>query len=218
MVQAARLAIDRVHARRHAREAAACIERLFRQFHSKPRGVRKGFDAARFAALLCHAIERHFRCFDLFLRRGGGAGIHGVGGELSTHADQFAQQRQIVNLPGKIARADQRRTRSCELGEIGGAAELPHGLIRIKHRFERDRVRHHVAVCQQQDGIINAAMNGFKKMFGAQRELDILNQPVVDHERAEQRRFRLHIMGQGLGDVGLFGNNAQMFSHGCLVG
>ena len=38
--------------------------------------------------------------------------------------------------------------------------------------------------------------SGSKKWSGLQLELDVLDQPVVDHQRAEQRRLRLDILGR----------------------
>ena len=39
--------------------------------------------------------------------------------------------------------------------------------------------------------------SGSKKWCGLQLELDVLDQPVVDHQRAEQRRLRLDILREG---------------------
>ena len=114
-------------------------------------------------------------------------------------------KRQIVDLLGEVAGADDRRARAGQLGEIGGAAQLLHLLVRLEQRPERDRRGDHVAVEQPQDLLVDAPVQRLEEMLGAQLELDVLGQPVVDHQRAEQGRLGLDIVraGPGLGGRGV---------------
>ena len=47
---------------------------------------------------------------------------------------------------------------------------------------------------QPQDLLVDPAVQRLEEMLGAELELDVLGQPVVDHQRAEQRRLRLDIV------------------------
>ena len=57
--------------------------------------------------------------------------------------------------------------------------------------------------------------SGSKKWCGFKPELDVLDQPVVDHQRAEQRRLRLDILRErrGRGRVGGL-VDSEDFGHG----
>ena len=198
MMQAAGLGVERVEPGGDPGKAAAGVERLFGHLDRRGRRLGEGLDAALAAAFLGDPVERRLGILDLAL------GIDLVGGverlldHLAADADQGAQQREIVDLLGEIARADDRRARAGELGEIGRAAELLHLLVRLEHRPQRHRAGDHVAIEQAQDLLVDAAVQRLEEMLGAQLELDVLGQPVVDHQRAEQRRLGLDIVGQGL--------------------
>ncbi len=213
MVQAAGLCVNAFNARGDARQAAPGIQRLFRQFHRHAGGLTKAFGAARFAALFGHAIERHFRLFDLLGRQHIFAGIQGAGRHVTPHAHQFAQQGEIIDLLGKITRPQKRGARACQLRQIRRPTQRLHGFIGFKHRLERHGVSDHRPVDQPHDGIVNAAMDRFKEMFGPQFQLNILCHAIVDHQRAQQRGLCLDIMGQlhcGFGIV----NQSDRIGHG----
>jgi hypothetical protein len=52
---------------------------------------------------------------------------------------------------------------------------------------------------QAQYLLVDAAVERLEEMLRPQLQLDVLGEPVVDHQSAEQGRLRLHIVGQGLG-------------------
>jgi hypothetical protein len=86
-----------------------------------------------------------------------------------------------------------------QLREIGGAADFLHRLVGVEQRLQRDRVGDHVLVGGAQDGVVDAAVQRLEEMFGPELELDVLDQPVVDHQRAQQRGLRLDVAGQLVG-------------------
>jgi hypothetical protein len=105
-----------------------------------------------------------------------------------------------------------------ELGEVGGAAKLLHLLVRLEQRPQGHRRGDHVAVDELQYLLVDAGVERLVEMVGPELELDVLGQPVVDHQRAEQRRLRLHVLGQ----CGRFGRRRagqteDVFGHGGLV-
>ena len=143
-----------------------------------------------------HAVERHFRRFDLFRRQNGFAGVQRPGRHLAADAHQFAQQGEIINLRCKIPRAEQGRARSGQLRQISWPTKGFHRLIGLKHRLKRDRGRHHGSIHQLHDRIINPAVHRLKKMFGAQLQLHILCHAIVDHQRTQKGGLCLNIMGK----------------------
>ena len=60
------------------------------------------------------------------------------------------------------------------------------------------------AVGDAQDRIVDAAVERLEEMLRAELELDVLDQPVVDHQRAKQRGLGLDILGKR-GGRGRFG-------------
>ena len=112
--------------------------------------------------------------------------------------DQSTKQGQVVNLRGEIARADHRRAGPGQLGEIGRPADLLHRLVRFEDRLQRDRIGDHILVGHAQDRFVDAAMQRLEEMVRLQAQLDVLDQPVVDHQRAKQRRLRFDILGKVL--------------------
>ena len=198
---------------------AARVERLLGHLHRQPRRLAEGLDAALLAALLGDAVERDLGGLDLRLGIDRLAGIERLLDHLAADSDQLAQQRQIVDLLGEVARPDQRRAGAGELGEIGRPAALAHPLVGIEHWSQRHRARDHVAIHHAQDRLVDAGVERLVEMIGAQLELDVLDQPVVDHQGAEQRRLRLDVAGER-GRVAATphgGHESDGFGHGALV-
>jgi len=105
--------------------------------------LAKAFGAALFPALFRHAVERHFCLFDLLGWLDIFAHVERAACHIAAHAHQLTQQSKVINLLGKVARAQKCRARPCQLRQIGRAAQRLHGLILLKHRLQSDGVRHH---------------------------------------------------------------------------
>jgi hypothetical protein len=206
MVEAAGLGVDRLEAGGDARQAAAGVERLFRHLHGKPGGLGKALHGAFGAAFLRDPVERRLGLLDLALGIDVLAGVEGLFDHLAADADQRPEQRQLVDLAGEIARADDRRAAAGQLGEVGRPAQLLHLLVRLEQRPQGDRRGDHVAVDELQDLLVDAGVERLEEMLGPQSELDVLGDPVVDHQRAEQRAFRLDVVRKsrafGCGRIG----------------
>ena len=199
VVQAAGLGVERVEAGGEAGQAAAGVERLLGHLHGHPGRHREALHRAFAAALLGDPVERRLGILDLALGIDLVAGVERLLDHLAADPDQRAQQGEIVDLLGEIARADDRRAAAGQLGEIGRPAELLHLLVRLEQRPQSHRAGDHVAVEQAQDLLVDPAVQRLEEMLGPQLELDVLGEPVVDHQRAEQGGLRLDILGQGLG-------------------
>ena len=117
--------------------------------------------------------------------------------ELAADADEGAEQREIVDLSGKIAGADDCRARARKLGEISRAADFLHPLVGLEQRLQGDWIGDAVAVGEPQDRFVDAPVQRLEEMMRLELELDVLDQPVVDHQRAEQRGFGLDILREG---------------------
>ena len=117
--------------------------------------------------------------------------------EVAAHANEGAKQREVVDLSGKVAGADHRSTRSRQLGKVGRTADFLHPFVGFEQRLEGDGVGDAIAVGELEDGLVNAAVQRLEEMKRLQFELDVLDQAVVDHQRAEQGRFRLDVLRKG---------------------
>ena len=161
----------------------------------------EGLDRARDLALLGDLVQRELRRLYLRQRSDIGRGIKGARRHVATDADHLAEQRQVVDLLGEVARRDQRAGLLGQLGEVSGAADLLHRLVALEQRLQGDRGGDHVAIRQRQDLLVDAAVQRLVEMLRSKLEHDVLDEPVVDHQRAEQRRLRLQVLGQrgGLG-------------------
>ncbi len=150
-VHAAHLGVDAVEPGGDARDMPARIERALGILDRLGRRLEEALDRALFAALLRHPVERDLGLLDLRLGIDLVGGVHRALDHPAPDADQRAQQREIVDLRGEVARADQRRARAGELRQIGGAAELLHRLVGLEQRAQRHRVGDHVLVDDAQD-------------------------------------------------------------------
>ena len=194
---------------------AAAVERRLGHLEGFLRRIAEALDLAFAAALLGDLVELAFGALDLGQRRDVLGGVERAFDHVAPDPDQGAQQRQVVDLRGEVAGADDRRAGAGQLGEIGRPADLLHRLVALEHRLQRDRVGDHVLVGHPQDGLVDAAVQRLEEMVGSKPDLDVLDQPVVDHQRAEQRRLRLDILGER-GGCGRFrpASDSNDFGHG----
>ena len=160
-------------------------------------GLYRAGDFARLGNL----VERHFGGFDLLERLHIDRGVSGGHRHFATDADELAQQREVIDLLGEIASGDERARMLRQSGEIGGAAELNDRRIGLEQWFQRDRGGGHLAVAELEDRLVDAAVQRLGEMLRAEYHHDVFDQPVVDHQRAEQRLLGLEILRQG-GDIG----------------
>ena len=167
--------------------------------HGHPRRHREALHRAFAAALLGDPVERRLGILDLALGIDLVRGVERLLDHLAPDADQRAKQGEIVNLLGEIARADDRRAAAGQLGEIGGPAHLLHLLVGLEQGPQRHRAGDHVLVEQAQDLLVDPPVQRLEEMLGPELELDILGEPVVDHQRAEQARPRPRHSGAATG-------------------
>ncbi len=192
-----------------ARQRAARIERGLGDQQRFLGGVGEGLDLAFAPALLGDLVELGLGAFDLFERLDVLRRVERSGDEVAADRDQAAEQREIVDLRGEIARRDQRRARAGELGEVGRPADLPHRLVGLEQGLQGDRIGDHVAIGEAKDRLVDAAVQRLEEMVGAKLELDILDQPVVEQQRAQQRGLGLDVLGELL-DRGFGGPGARV--------
>ncbi len=196
IVQTTDFRVQAVDAGRDARHMAATVERAFGNLHGGGRGGQKALDRSALTFPFGYFIERDFGRLYLFAGIDILARIHCIFNQFPANADKLSQQGQVVDLRREIARADQRSAIAGQLRQIARPAQFPERRVLIQHGFERHWIGDHVAVQQLHDRVIDAAMHRLEKMLGLDLELNILRQPVVDHQRAEQGCFRLHIAGE----------------------
>ncbi len=199
VVQPADLGVEGIEAGRIARQMAARLHRPVGHRDGEVGRLAEGLGRPRHLALLGDLVERELGVLDLLERLDPARRVEGVGRHLAPDADHFAQQREVVDLLGEVARRDQRRRLLGQRREIGGAADRHHLGVGVEQGLQRHRRRRHPPVDHQQDRVIDPAVERLEEMLRPQLELDILDQPVVDHQRAEQRRLGRDIVRQGGG-------------------
>ncbi len=195
-MQPAELGVERIEARRVARQVAARLHRAVGHLDRQPRRLAEGLDRARHLAGFGDLVQRELGRLDLDQRLDARRGVEGVGRHLAADADHLAEQGEVVDLAGEVARGDQRRRLFGQAGEVARAADRHHLGVGVEQRLQGDRRRRHAPVDELQDGIIDPAVERLEEVLAAELELDVLDQPVVDHQRAEQRRFRRDIVRQ----------------------
>ena len=101
--------------------------------------------------------------------------------------------------------------------QIGRPADFLHRLVGLEDRLRSvTGLATMLLVGQPQDGLVDPPVQRLEEMVRLQPELDVLDQPVVDHQRAQQRGLRLDILRQcrcsrrlgGLGDSDYFGHGS----------
>ena len=196
MVHAADLGVDAVDPRRHARQIAARIKRALGHLHRGGGGLRERLDTALAAAVRCDLEQLLLGQFDLRARVHVLAGVHRAIDQRPAHRHQRAEHGEVVDLLRELASADQPGAAARQPGQIGGAAQFLHPLVRVEHRAERHRGREHVVAAQCLDRGEDTAVQRFEEMRGFQPVDDVVRQPVVDHHRAQHRGLRLDVAGK----------------------
>ncbi len=199
-------------------EAAAGVERLLGHLDGHPGRLGEALDRALAAAFLGDPVERRLGRLDLALGVDVLAGVERLLDHLAADPDQRPQQGELVDLLGEVAGADHRGAAPGQLGEIGRAAQLLHLLVSLEQWPKGDRRGDHVAIDQLQYLLVDPGVERLVEMVGAKLELDVLGEPVVDHQSAEQGRLRLHVLREG----GRFGRRRvgeadYVFGHGGTV-
>ena len=115
----------------------ARVERGARGLDDHLGRLGEALDAALLAALFGDAVQRDFGLLDLLLRLDLFRRVERLLDHAAPHRDQRAQQREVVDLVGEIARTDQRRAAAGQLRQIGGPAQLAHADVRLEHRPQR---------------------------------------------------------------------------------
>ncbi len=118
--------------------------------------------------------------------------------EVAANADQSTEQRQIVDLFGEVPSPNHGRARSRQLRQICDAANLYYIFVTLKEWPQSYRVRQPVGIGHLQDGLVDAAVERLEEVMRLQLELDVLDQPVVDHQRAKQRSLGFDILREDL--------------------
>jgi hypothetical protein len=110
--------------------------------------------------------------------------------------DQRAQHREVIDLLREVARTDQRRARPGQAAPDRRVRPARACRIGLEHRPQRHRRRGMCCDRMRLDRFEDAAVERLEEMVGSELDLDVLGDAVVDHHRAQQRGFRLHILRQ----------------------
>jgi len=212
-VEAAGRGVEVGQAGGDARDAAARILGALRSLHRHRRGANERLHAALAAALLGDLVELQFGDFDLLERIDVLAGVERSLHQPAADADQRAQHREIVDLVGKGARADQVRRIGGELREIGRSAQFGHRRVLREHRAERHRRGEAVVAHQHLDRAIDAPMQRLEEMLGPELGHHVFGDAIVDHHCTEQRGLRLHVGRQCVPRFGLVGSKTDRLDH-----
>ncbi len=216
VVHAADLGVDRVEAGGDARQIAARVERSLRHLDRHGGGLGEGLDRALGAAVGRDLEQLFLGGLDLRARIDLFRGVHRALDQPAPDRHQRAQHGEIIDLLGELPRADQAGARAGQLGEVTRPAQFLHALVGVEHRAQRDRRRQHVVAAQRLDRGEDAAVHRLEEVIGLELVEQIVGQPVVDHHRAEHRRFRLDILRQRL-RFGCLGGMRENGGHGALI-
>ena len=195
-VQAADLLVHRSQPGGGARDVPARKQRLLDHPQRGARGNREGLRLTPAARPVGDRIERGLGLFDLLHRRDIVRSVHRPGDEVAPDRDKLAQQRQIVDLLGQFARREQTLPVGGQPGQIGDSAQLLERLVRLEIGFERHRGDDCAAIHQLEDSLIDALVERLEEMHRTQVAGVLLDHPVVDQRRPDERRLRLEIRGQ----------------------
>ena len=179
-----------------ARQAAARIHRRFGHLDRGQRSIAESGGLAPGRCAFGHAEQIRLGLGNAVHRRGVFRCIERAFDQPAPDADQFAQQRQIVNLLCQLARGEQAGAAGGQLRQIGRAAQVFQRLVRFEIGTQGDRRGGGVAFDQHQHAFVNAGVQGFEEMFWPDRHRQFLDHPVIDQHRAQKRRFGFEIIGQ----------------------
>src|SRR3546814_3196380 len=100
---------------------AARVERALGGLQRGEARLVEAFDRSHLGLAARDAVERGFGLLDLRLRIDALAGVERVLDERAPDAREFAQEREVENLPRNVARTDQPRAAAGELREVTDA-------------------------------------------------------------------------------------------------
>ena len=115
-------------------QMAAAVERALGHFDRELGRFGERLGLAFGAAFFGDLVELGLGLLDLRERGDLLAGVERALDEVPAHPNEGAQQSEVVNLLGEIARADDRRARAGQLREIGRSADLLHRLVGVEQR------------------------------------------------------------------------------------
>ena len=200
------------------RHFSARIFCSFGHFDGLSRRHRKALGRAAGTIGFGDLVKLDLGLFDLPLGIDVFARIDGLFDHLAADADQRAEQRQLIDLRREIARADQRDAAFGELEQIGRSAERLDRLVGLEHRLERHRIGDHVAIDDHADDrLVDSAVRRLEEMIGVEDALDVVDEPVVDQQSAEQRRLGVDIVRQRQRPRGGVVYESYRFGHAALV-
>ena len=196
IVQARCLAVDRGEAGGLARQAAARLHCRFDQLDGVERGFAEGRRLAPGARAFGDLEQIGLGLRDAVHRGGVLRSVERAFHQPAPDAHQLAQQGEIVDLLGQLARGEQARAIGGELGEIGRAAQFAQRLVRLEIGAQRDRRGGGITLDQGEHAFIDALVERFEEVFGPDGNLQFLDHPVVDQHRAQKRGLGIEIRGQ----------------------
>ena len=132
VVKPADLGVEAVEPGGDARQMPAAVERALGLLERFLGRVGEALGAPFRAAFLGDLVELGLGALDLRQRSDLVAGVERALDHVAADPDERAQKREIVDLLGEIARADDRRAAAGQLGEIGRAADLAHRLVALE--------------------------------------------------------------------------------------
>ena len=195
-MQAAGLVVDRVETGGLARKPPARIHRRLDDFQRAEGSLAEGLRFIARTGTLGHTVEIGFGLLDLAQRLDLVGGVERAFDEIAPDADQFAQQRKVVDLFGQLARVEQALPVGGQLREIGHPAQLLERFVGFEIGPQRDRRGDRIAIEQPQDALVDALVHRLVEMLRHQRRGQFLDHLVVDQHRAEERGFGFEVGGQ----------------------
>ena len=144
-MQARSLVVDRVEPGGLARKATARIHRRLYHFERAEGSLAEALRLIARAGTFGHPIEIGFGLLDLAQGFDLVRGVERAFDEIAAHADEFAQQRQVVDLLGQFARMQQALAIRGKLREIGDPAQLLERFVAFEIGLESDRRGNRIA-------------------------------------------------------------------------
>jgi len=105
---------------------------------------------------------------------------------LPPDADQFTQQRQVIDLLRQLARCEEPGAVLRQLRQIAGAAQLAQRLIAFEIGLQRNWAGGGVAFQKLENTLIDALVERLEKMFRPQRGAQFFDHAIVDQDRAKE--------------------------------
>ena len=205
-MQPADLLVDRRQPGGGAGDVPARIERALDPGDRGACGGAEGLCLAAAGRAFGDCVKRRFGKRDLVERLDRLGGVHRPFDEVASDRHQLAQQRQVVNLRGELARGEEPLAVGGEPCEIADPAHLPERLVGFEIGPQRHRGDDSLAIEQLDDALVEARVDRLEEMHRRKPGRKLLDHPVVDQHRTEEGSLRLDVGGQracgGLGGPG----------------